>query len=71
MTGRIWALGDGYSVVDAYLIVFWIWSQREDIRPHVADMPAWNAHAERMFLREATWTCLRREGVTPDNISNP
>jgi glutathione S-transferase len=71
LTGRIWALGDGYSVVDAYLIVFWIWSQRDDIRPHVADMPAWNAHAERMFLREATWTCLRREGATPDNISNP
>lgn len=70
LEGRTWSLGDSYSVVDPYLLVFWIWSQREDIVPHVADMPAWKAHAERMFAREATWKCLSREGVTPGNIAN-
>lgn len=66
-----WALGDDYSVVDPYLLVFWIWSQRDDVKPHVADMPGWAAHAARMFDRESTWRCLNREGVTKENISNP
>jgi len=65
---RTWALGEQYSVCDAYLLVFYIWSQREDVVSHVADMPNWRALAERVFAREATWICLRREGVTPENI---
>jgi glutathione S-transferase len=71
LDGRRWALGDGFSVVDPYLLVFWIWSQRDDVRPHVADMPNWRAHADRMFARPATWRCLNREGVTQGNIANP
>lgn len=71
LTGRTWALGDNYSVVDPYLLVFWIWSQRDDIVPHVADMPNWRAHAEQIYSREATWKCLNREGITPDNIADP
>ncbi len=71
LCGREFALGDDYSVVDPYLLVFWIWSQRRDIVPHVADMPAWRAHAERVYARPATWTCLTREGISPDNIQNP
>lgn len=71
LTGKTWALGNNYSVVDPYLLVFWIWSQRDDIVPHVADMPAWREHAERLYAREATWKCLQREGVTPDNIADP
>jgi glutathione S-transferase len=54
-----------------YLLVFWIWSQRDDVRPHVADIPHWRAHAERIFARPATWRCLNREGVTADNIADP
>lgn len=71
LAGNTWALGDTYSVVDPYLLVFWIWSQRDDIVPHVADMPNWRAQAERVFSREATWRCLNREGVTIDNIGDP
>jgi len=71
LEGKTWALGDQFSVVDPYLLVFWIWSQRDDIVPHVADMPNWRAQAERVFARKATWNCLNREGVTPDNITNP
>ena len=71
LENRDWALGDSYSVVDPYILVFWIWSQRDDVVPHVADMPNWRAHAERMFNRPATWRCLNIEGVTKDNISDP
>ncbi len=71
LKGRKWALGDDFSVVDPYLLVFRIWSQRDDILPHVADMPSWKAHADRMYAREATWRCLNREGVTADNIMDP
>ncbi|MDH3441584.1 MAG: glutathione S-transferase N-terminal domain-containing protein [Gammaproteobacteria bacterium] len=71
LEGLKFALGEQYSVVDPYLLVFWIWSQRDDVKPHVADMPNWAAHAERVFARETTWRCLKREGVTEDNISNP
>lgn len=71
LSGRPWALGDDYSVVDPYLLVFWIWSQRADVSPLVADMPGWRAHAERMFARPASWAALRAEGITPENISDP
>jgi len=71
LEGKTWALGDQFSVVDPYLLVFWIWSQRDDIVPHVADMPNWRAQAERIFARDATWKCLNREGVTRDNITDP
>ena len=71
LANRRYALGDQFSVVDPYLLVFWIWSQRDDVRPHVADMPNWSANAARIFAREATWRCLNREGVTEDNISDP
>jgi glutathione S-transferase len=71
LENRDWALGDSYSVVDPYLLVFWIWSQRDDVVPHVADMPNWRAHAERIFNRPATWRCLNIEGVTKNNISDP
>ena len=71
LAGKPWALGNDYSVVDPYLLVFWIWSQREDIVGHVADMPNWRAHSERLFARPATWKALRAEGITPENISDP
>ena len=71
LADRTWALGEHFSVVDPYLLVFWIWSQRDDIVPHVADMPNWRALAERVYARPATWKCLNREGVTKDNIADP
>ena len=71
LEGKQWALGDSFSVVDGYLLVFHIWSQRDDIRPHVAEMPNWMAHRERLEARPTIWKVLQREGVTPDNIRDP
>ncbi len=71
LEGRDWALGDTYSIVDPYLLVFHIWSQRDDIRPHVAEMPNWAAQRRRIDVRPATWRILEREGITPDNVTDP
>lgn len=71
LAGRRWALGERYSVCDPYLLVFHIWSERDDIRPHVAEMPNWAAHRRRLDERPATWAVLEREGVTPENIRLP
>ncbi len=70
LSGKKWALGDVYSVCDAYLFVFHIWSQREDVVEHVADMPNWMAHRKRMEEREATKIALNAEGVTAENITD-
>lgn len=71
LEGKSWALGDQFSVVDPYLLVFHTWSQRTNIRPYVADMPNWLAHRERIDQRPATQTVLAREGITAENISDP
>ena len=68
---RTWALGDHYSVVDAYLYVFHIWSQRDDIVPHVATMPNWMDHRLRMDARPACQRVLAYEGITAANITDP
>ena len=61
---RRWALGDTYSVCDAYLLVFWIWSQREDVVEYAPEMPNGQAHSERIYDRPATRRVLAREGLT-------
>lgn len=71
LAGRRWALGDEFSVVDPYLLVFHIWSQREDVVPHVADMPNWLTHRERIDARPATQRALAKEGITAENIRLP
>jgi len=71
LQGKTWALGDRYSVVDPYLFVFHTWSQRDNIRPFVAEMPAWMAQRQRVESRAATSTVLAREGITSDNITDP
>ena len=68
LEGKTWALGDTYSICDPYLFVFHMWSQREDVIEHVADMPNWMLHRERMNARPATQSALIREGITPENI---
>lgn len=63
LAGKTWALGDDYSVCDPYLLVFYIWSQREDVVPDMADMPNYRALAERVLARPATQRALAREGL--------
>ena len=52
LEGKTWALGDHYSVVDPYLLVFWIWSQREDI-VQFAESVSRNQRIEVVEYRQA------------------
>lgn len=68
LAGRTWALGDNYSVVDSYLFVFYMWSQRADVIEFSPPMPKWKELWERLYEREATQRALATEGITPENI---
>ncbi|MGE7154808.1 glutathione S-transferase family protein [Methylorubrum rhodesianum] len=60
-----WALGECYSVVDAYLMVFWIWARGPVIGFDMpAQFPAWTDHARRMAERPAVRAVFTREGLT-------
>jgi glutathione S-transferase len=68
LCGKTWALGENYSVVDPYLFVFYMWSQRQDVVDHSPSLPLWKDMWERMYARDATQTALVTEGITPENI---
>lgn len=59
-----WALGTRYTVVDPYLLVFWLWAQRPGVALDVtSEFPAWTAHARAMAERPAVQRVLAREGL--------
>ncbi|MDP4004509.1 glutathione S-transferase family protein [Methylobacterium sp. NEAU K] len=59
-----WALGEQYSVVDPYLLLFWVWGRGTALKFDMAGrFPAWTAHARRMAERPAVRTVLAREGL--------
>lgn len=60
-----WAIGERYSVADAYLLVFWTWGRGSVLQFDMArDVPHWTAHALRMAERPAVQRAFRREGLT-------
>ena len=52
LAGQTWALGDQFSVADAYLFVMYLWSTDERIAS-VPERPLWDAVAERVWQRPA------------------
>jgi glutathione S-transferase len=60
--GREWAIPKQYTVVDAYLIVFYYWGQRIKL-----DMPtlypAWTRLTKRLLARPAVQRALQNEDV--------
>ncbi|MFG6413402.1 glutathione S-transferase family protein [Roseateles sp. DC23W] len=60
---RAYALGDHYSVVDPYLLVFFRWGNRMHIDMR-HDYPAWTAHAQRLERREAVQRALAQEAIS-------
>lgn len=71
LKGRYWALGDSYSVCDPYLLVFYIWSQREDVVRHMPDLPNYRAVAERVLARVAARRALAREELSAAALKAP
>ncbi|KQT49207.1 glutathione S-transferase [Methylobacterium sp. Leaf456] len=61
-----WAVEGHYSIVDPYLLVFWLWARGPAIGFVMDAMfPAWTAHARAMAARPAARAVLEREGLTP------
>ncbi len=59
-----WAIGEHYTVADAYLLVFWSWGRGSFLGFDMAtDFPHWTAHAQRMRLRPAVQRAFQREGL--------
>ena len=52
-------VGDRFTVVDPYALVFWRWAPRLEI--DTAAYPAFAAHAERLLRRPSTRRALARE----------
>lgn len=62
---RPWAIGDRYTVADAYLLVFWTWGRGPVLGFDMAhDVPNWTAHARRTSARPAAQRAFQREGLT-------
>lgn len=59
-----WALGGAYSVVDAYLMVFWMWGRGPALGFDMPGrFPRWTAQARRMTSRPAVERAFRREAL--------
>lgn len=59
LAGRTWILGDAFSVVDGYALVFYGWGKR--IGLPVADLAHYTAWKDRMLARPAVRRVLERE----------
>ncbi|WP_029909206.1 glutathione S-transferase family protein [Caulobacter sp. UNC358MFTsu5.1] len=63
LTDRIWAVGESYSIVDPYLLVFYRWGNRMGLDMR-RDYLAWTDHSLRLEQRPAVQRCLQKEGVS-------
>lgn len=57
--GRTWAVADAYSVVDAFLVVFYRWGLSLDVVR--SDYPAWTALTVRTLQRPAVAAAFRMD----------
>lgn len=60
--GRTWAVGDKYSIVDPYLLVFFRWGQTVQL-PMSQRYPEWSRLMGRVMLRPAVCRVFRDEGL--------
>jgi glutathione S-transferase len=63
MTERRWAVGDHYSVVDPYLLVFYRWGNRMHMDMQ-SSYPAWTEHTRRLETRPAVQSALTQESIS-------
>lgn len=63
MQGMTFALGERFSLVDAYLMVFYGWGQRPLSKPHIPPTPAFDALMARVRERPAVAKILAFEAA--------
>ena len=62
LAGKRWAIANRFSVVDAYLLVFYRWGNRNGFP--VKDFPRYTALVERLLARPAVRKVMADEGIT-------
>ncbi len=62
VAGKKWAVGGRFSVVDAYLLVFYRWGNRNGFP--VKDLAHYTALVERVLARPAVKRVMAAEGIT-------
>jgi len=62
VAGKRWAVGGRFSVVDAYLLVFYRWGNRNGFA--VKDLAHYTALVERVLARPAVKRVMADEGIT-------
>lgn len=60
--GRTWAVGNAYSCVDPFLLVFFLWGVASGFAMQT-DYPAWSEAMGRVLSREAVQRTLKQEGI--------
>jgi glutathione S-transferase len=64
LEGRKWVVGDHFTVVDGYLVVFYRWGNRSGVP--VKSMKNYTRHVEEVTGRPAVVKVMRDEGITLD-----
>ena len=62
LTGKTWALNETFSIVDAFIVVFYRWGNRMGYDMN-ALYPNWAAHTARMLARPAVQQAFATEGI--------
>jgi glutathione S-transferase len=64
LAGRKWCIGDHYTAVDGYLLVFYRWGNRQKMP--VRALKNYSALADRVLARPAVKKVMADEGITMD-----
>jgi len=62
LAGRKWAVGNHFTVVDGYLVVFYRWGNRNQMQ--VAELKNYSALMDRVLARPAVKKVMADEGIT-------
>jgi len=62
LNGRKWAIGDHFTVVDGYLLVFYRWGNRNQVPMH--ELKNYSALMDRVLARPAVKKVMADEGIT-------
>ena len=62
LKGRKWAVGNHYTVVDGYLVVFYRWGNRTQLPVH--ELKNYSALMDRVLARPAVKKVMADEGIT-------
>lgn len=62
LSGRKWAVGNHFTVVDGYLLVFYRWANRNQMP--VSELKNYSALVERVLARPAVKKVMADEGIT-------